>query len=356
MLMKKRVIIVIILCAIMLTGCVDLHLKEVNPFLHVDIKNINASVYIDLSEEEWNINQYNGKNLFKKDGIIFFKDYYRIHKINGYQSELYYKLKFPTNLVLLNDNMYLYNIDGSYGLEKFNESASCFNKESAKDIDELMNYNLTSISEYLVANNRGIVSRYENKYYYISEEENYIYKIYEYNSDTNEYKFIKNLREDTLMLRMFHDDKYTVILECISNGQDKDVLSYDESYTVMISVYNNNDYDEELISKEFTTFDMKSENIQLNYYNHQIYLFELLSNEKFIVNTFNIETGKNIVEYYIFDWTHEEFKLGNNVELYIPNFNINIFDDKYFYIVEHYKVSRIDRTTGLVELVFEVVE
>lgn len=46
----------------------------------------------------------------------------------------------------------------------------------------------------------------------------------------------------------------------------------------------------------------------------------------------------------------------NGILTSIEYTSISIFDDKYYYIVEPHKVSRIDRKSVTIELVYEVVQ
>ena len=88
--MRKKILCMLLLIMIsMLTGCESDFLGRL--FLphipELELPPLTVRIYQDLSSEEWDINYYNGINLYKIDGNVYFKDEFRVNKIVGSKFE-----------------------------------------------------------------------------------------------------------------------------------------------------------------------------------------------------------------------------------------------------------------------------
>ena len=349
--MKKfLMLLMLVMYTLSIGGCELSFKRDIRSFKYIGIKDTELKVNIDLSKEEWIINQYNGQNLFKKDDEIYFKEYYRLYKINGMNSKLISKMEYPGEAYLFENEIY-YN-ENYIANEPFSKYNYRTNKFDIKEDNEVIYYTRTTandMTELLMVgypDSSRIVSKYEDRYYYIKSSisnEIKIEELYEYDSLTKKHTFIKTIGPNAEIVRVFNDEKHIIILESFLISDDN---WFDAAF---VSVYSSENYQNIFCELEFATYWRTDHgSFRLNYFNNILYLFEYKNENVIQVHMLNLDTAQIDVQKYIYEW---ETYSG----LPVP-FCANIFDNKYYYIVQSHKVSRIDRTTGLVELVYEVVE
>ena len=213
-----------------------------------------------------------------------------------------------------------------------------------------------------------IIHKYEDKTYHLSMKEDGQTKILEEkNETTGEVRLIKKISELTNKIIIYRDKKHIVVIEHMCEGE----FDNNNCTNVKASIYNvdtlessaleqllfHADYDEILIHYE------------IKYHGSEIYVF-YKTDEYFQVKIFNVETNEVKWEKFEFEFCDYEYinhgichsdyseydDYLNGILTSIEYTSINIFDDKYYYIVEPHKVSRIDRKSGTIELVYEVVQ
>jgi hypothetical protein len=99
----------------------------------------------------------------------------------------------------------------------------------------------------------------------------------------------------------------------------------------------------------------------INYFQSKLYVFSITKNSKLNAKIIGLEN--NVISDESYNYYFGDYKENNNeiFDFSSPSYfnsidiKINIFDEKYFYIVEPLKVSRINRQSGNIEQVYEVV-
>ena len=196
-----------------LVGCSSLsNIGGDGHFGNYSIPNTNLTVYVDLSNEEWDQYSYIPTNLFEYNGSIYFKERYRLYKVDGMTAELCWKDQGVRNFINFNDNIYWWR---SNYIPSSRSSISSF--------DEIFLYNINShdsksdgtINDKLNKFNRDLEGIYGNSilpshwygeffYYAKTDEDNDLVSIFEYNTETDNIRTIKNNIASLDEFKIFH--------------------------------------------------------------------------------------------------------------------------------------------------------
>ena len=348
-----------------LVGCSSLsNIGEGFAFGNYSIPNTNLTVYVDLSNEEWDQYSYIPTNLFEYNGSIYFKERYRLYKVDGMTAELCWKDYGVNNFIKFNDNIY-------WWISNYIPSS----RSKMSSFDEIFLYNINShdsksdgtINDKLNKFNRDLEGFDGNSilpshwygecfYYAKTDENNDLVSIFEYNTETDNIRTIKNNISSLDEFKIFHtadnivvchfpscqyykNSKVKLSIEVLSR-KDLTVVVPSKNFEYTIGNPNEDiDYYSQYLYKDFLT-----------HFDKNIYIFGVDTIQNIIdVQIYNIETGAVSVEKY-------EYELKDTSSYGVEVVQFLSYDDKYYYIIDECKLSRIDRTTGLVELVFEVVE
>ena len=367
--MRKKILCMLLLIMIsMLTGCESDFLGRL--FLphipELELPPLTVRIYQDLSSEEWDINYYNGINLYKIDGNVYFKDEFRVNKIVGSKFEkanTFYNDRLRSIMFHFNNELYLYH----YTLSEFSKISMDNNFIDVNDNLKQKYYNGERYTlpshriEYVNSTSREQreIFRYQNEGYYYDIIDDDKVCFAEYSHATNEIRLIKEVMDDTFEVIILRDDKYIMVVEFSSyllNNQRK-------IQNMFLSIYSFDNMSCLIKEKNLGIVDYENCNF-INYFQSKLYVFSITKNGKLNAKIIGLEN--NVISdesynYYFGDYK-EDYKEYKNVfdfssPVYFNSFDIriNIFDEKYFYIVEPFKVSRINRQSGNIEQVYEVV-
>ena len=360
--MKKIAIFLILFLLFLMTSCADFA-QIGGSFSHdYDIAKTKLSIYVDLSDDNWIQNKYNSSNLFKYKGYIYFKDNVRFYKIDGTSSKLLWKASSPATFTIENNEIYCVYEKLSNGYS-ITSRAYKFSPETDRvDYDDDGHSLITKLNKYnrLLPNISDLdvlVMKdhwYNDCYYYaLNYEEDNRIDIWEYNTFSDEYRMIKSCEAIYQNIYLFHTKDNITICSVfddeIENAKMKMKVETISRYDLSTSVQPKEiEYYIGYQPKE--TYPAGVIKVFTSFFDEKLYVFSLRAKEDTIdVNIYDIKTGEVSISNY-------KYELKDELYIDEEQFAFRIFDDKYFYILESFKVSRIDRTTGLVELVYEVVE
>ena len=368
--MKKKMFVMffaIFVC--LLSGCTLKNYFSLFPvpLYYQELPKTEFRVYVDLEKENWEITPYNSSNLTKYNGKIYYKDFFRLYEVGSTSGKEIYRVTSGGEMKTVNGKTYIecvYDDDDRYFPYSTIENGQVVGVENIEEgyyFSNRTKYSFFGISSI-------IIHKYEDKTYHLSMKEDGQTKILEEkNETTGEVRLIKKISELTNKIIIYRDKKHIVVIEHMCEGE----FDNNNCTNVKASIYNvdtlessaleqllfHADYDEILIHYE------------IKYHGSEIYVF-YKTDEYFQVKIFNVETNEVKWEKFEFEFCDYEYinhgichsnyseydDYLNGILTSIEYTSINIFDDKYYYIVEPHKVSRIDRKSGTIELVYEVVQ
>ena len=240
--MKKRILIVL-LFLLLLSGCRWEEFTAIYGYIrYVERKNNPLDVKVSVDAEQWEINQYNGRNLYYLNGNIYYISAYNMYQINGLTSNIHMQLDYYGTSYYYNSNIYqdiltrqqgtggniLNHIDLSTW-RKFNSKKKVFDDIEAPNLY----YSIFPIHgySYVVKNEVSEIkiSEYNNLDYYLKNANGEI-QLVEKSKSNNSCKYIKTIGQNVMFVNVVNTDDYVVVLETEYKFPNHylEIVEYDE--------------------------------------------------------------------------------------------------------------------------------